>query len=220
VAAGVPSWHGFEQQIATHLGFSETVFIDSPAGPDSSPRAAADSARLPRAAASIRIFTPASELPFAGHPTVGTAWWLRERGTPADVLLVPAGEVGVRFEGDVAWVSARASWAPDFDWIPLDSPSDVDALRAGDFVSGQHYAYAWIDETAGILRARMFAPAMGIAEDEATGAAAVALTARLGRDLDISQGEGSRIATRHLPDGIVEVGGKVVTDRGVNVHIQ
>ena len=32
-----------------------------------------------------------TELPFAGHPTVGAAWWLRERGTPIRTLQVPAG---------------------------------------------------------------------------------------------------------------------------------
>ena len=48
------------QQIATDLGFTETVFVDWPEG------------SIPFA----RIFTPAEELPFAGHPLVGAAWCL------------------------------------------------------------------------------------------------------------------------------------------------
>jgi Phenazine biosynthesis-like protein len=44
-----------------------------------------------RAPAHAQIFTPAVELPFAGHPTVGVSWWLRERGTPIHTLQVPAG---------------------------------------------------------------------------------------------------------------------------------
>lgn len=48
------------QPVALDLGFSETVFVD-------------DAER-----AEMRIFTPQIELPFAGHPSVGTAWLLRQ----------------------------------------------------------------------------------------------------------------------------------------------
>ena len=61
--------------------------------------------------------------------------------------------------------------------------------------------WAWMDEDRGQVRSRMFAPALGIVEDEATGAAAVRLTARLQRDLDITQGLGSRISTAYNPGG-------------------
>src|SRR5258705_59168 len=64
--------------VATELGFSETVFVDD------------------RALGAIRIFTPAAELPFAGHPTVGTAWLFRETRAPVHVLPPPAGGGGVR----------------------------------------------------------------------------------------------------------------------------
>ncbi len=47
--------------------------------------------RAPRG--SVRIHTPAVELPFAGHPLVGTAWLLRHEGRPIDALRPPAGEV-------------------------------------------------------------------------------------------------------------------------------
>lgn len=50
---------GQMQAIARELNLSETVFVFPPASP--------------RHSATIRIFTPQSELPFAGHPTVGTA---------------------------------------------------------------------------------------------------------------------------------------------------
>ena len=56
------------QRIATELGYSETVFIDVPEQGASTAHA--------------RIFTPVTELPFAGHPTVGASWWLREKGIP------------------------------------------------------------------------------------------------------------------------------------------
>ena len=50
---------GSMQAIAANLGFSETVFIDA-------------TGEVPH----CRIFTPTSELPFAGHPLVGSAWYL------------------------------------------------------------------------------------------------------------------------------------------------
>ncbi len=194
-----------EQTIAAGLGFSETVFLD-----------AVDAAGR---VAELRIFTPASELPFAGHPSVGTAWWLAERHTPVDVLRERAGDVEASVENDTAWVTARAEWAPVFEWLELRAPEDVEALDPLAFDEGQHYAYAWIDEAEGRLRARMFAPAMGIIEDEATGAAAVALTARLGRGLRISQGEGSELVTELLADGRVRVGGRTVYDRTIEVAL-
>ncbi|MFF2050200.1 PhzF family phenazine biosynthesis protein [Leifsonia sp. NPDC058194] len=194
-----------EQAIATALGFSETVFLD----------AVHSDAR----AADLRIFTPARELPFAGHPSVGTAWWLADRRTPVDVLHEKAGEVAVTVDDDTAWITARAEWAPEFEWLPLQSPADVDALDPSAFTSGHHYAYAWIDEAEGRLRARMFAPDMGIVEDEATGAAAVSITAKLGRALHISQGEGSELRTEVLADGYVRVGGTTVYDRTIDVTL-
>ena len=60
---------------------------------------------------------------------------------------------------------------------------------------------------------------MGIIEDEATGAAAVALTARLGRSLRIEQGVGSEIMTELLDDGWVRVGGRTVYDRTIDATL-
>jgi trans-2,3-dihydro-3-hydroxyanthranilate isomerase len=56
-------------QIAREFNLSETVFIQSP--------------QAPEAIASLRIFTPAMELPFAGHPTIGASLVLAQRLAPA-----------------------------------------------------------------------------------------------------------------------------------------
>jgi trans-2,3-dihydro-3-hydroxyanthranilate isomerase len=56
-----------------------------------------------------RIFTPGGELPFAGHPTLGTAWVLRDRGLVGSAEVVQecgAGEIGVRLDGDRVELSA------------------------------------------------------------------------------------------------------------------
>ena len=176
------------QAIAAELGFSETVFVED-----------RDSGR-------IRIFTPRLELPFAGHPAVGTAWLLAREGTPVEALRTPAGEVGVRRAGEETYVAARPEWAPPFEYLRLGAPADVRALDAA-AQEVNTYAWAWIDEAAGTVRARSFVPEAGIAEDEATGSAAIGLCARLGRPLVIHQGHGSVLRCLPKPGGWVEVGG-------------
>ena len=178
------------QGVAADLGFSETVFVD-------------DARR-----AEMRIFTPATELPFAGHPCVGTAWLLRREREPVDFLRPPAGDIPVRYEeGELVWIAARPEWCPPFEFFQLDSPYDVDALAEPPGGSELAYCWAWEDEAAGSVRARGLFPAEGIPEDEATGSAAVALSGSLGRPLEIRQGRGSRLSARPLDDGFVEVGG-------------
>lgn len=179
------------QAVARDLGFSETVFVDD------------------RASGRIRIFTPGAELPFAGHPTVGTAWLLGETGAVPDMLRPPAGDLPTWRDGPLTWVRARAAWVHPITLARLDRPSAVEALEAGPQGEGSYYAWAWIDEAAGSIRSRYFAGDYGIAEDEATGAAAVLISDRLGRGLEIHQGRASLLHTQLGPDGTVELGGRV-----------
>jgi hypothetical protein len=98
------------QAVTAALGYSETVFVD-------------DVAR-----GAIRIFLPTTEAAFAGHPSVGTAWLLREVGAPADVLRLPAGDVAVRYDQDRTWIRARAAWVPGaVRMLELGSPEEVAA---------------------------------------------------------------------------------------------
>ena len=55
---------------------------------------------------------------------------------------------------------------------------------------------------------RVFAPRVGVDEDEATGAHAVRLAALLGREITIRQGRGSLILAEPRGDGTVEIGGR------------
>lgn len=178
------------QAVAADLGFSETVFVDD-----------ASEGRL-------RIFTPGTELPFAGHPLVGAAWLLAQEGHEVPALRPPAGEVPVRFEGDLTFISGRPEWAPDFEHVRLDSPAEVDALTGppgGHDLAG---VWAWEDEVEGRVRVRVFPARLGIEEDEATGAHAVRLAAMLGRGVNIRQGVGSVILAEPRDDGSVEIGGR------------
>ncbi len=185
------------QAIARMLGYSETVFVDDPA------------------IGRVRIYTPEIELPFAGHPVIGTGWLLRREGHPADALLTPAGRITLEHRDDrTTFARARAEWSPPFVLTEHGSAAEVDALEpAGEW----SYEWAWIDEGAGTIRARCFVAEAGISEDEATGSAAVALCARLERAIEVRQGRGSVIHARPVrePDGpsdLVEFGGIVVPD--------
>ena len=187
------------QRLATELGYSETIFVERP-----------DAGSTTAVAA---IYTPLTELPFAGHPTVGVSWWLRENGTPINTLAVGAGIVRVHYAGDVVGVSARSEWAPEFAMHEFDSVEALLAADPGEFPDNTaHYLWAWVDEPAGSLRSRMFAANLGVPEDEATGSAAMRITDHLSRDLSITQGKGSMLETHWSAEGWVRVAGRVVND--------
>jgi predicted PhzF superfamily epimerase YddE/YHI9 len=178
------------QAVAADLALSEIVFVD-------------DAER-----GEIRIFTPTVELDFAGHPSVGTAWLLET----TDVLRAPAGELPVRRDGETVHVAARPEWGPPWEFAQLASPDEVEALDGPPQGHDLTMAWAWIDEGAGTIRARAFPVRIGIAEDEATGSAAMKLCAQIGRAIDIRQGRGSRILARPGDGGFVEIGGRSVLD--------
>jgi trans-2,3-dihydro-3-hydroxyanthranilate isomerase len=89
------------QQLAAEMNYSETSFVTSAPEQDRGYR--------------VRIFTPAREIAFAGHPILGTAWVVRHRVAPEVSrpvrLNLAVGQVPVTFEpspdgGEVAWFLA------------------------------------------------------------------------------------------------------------------
>ena len=186
------------QNIAAHLAYSETVFVDDVA------------------LGKCRIFTPAIPLPFAGHPMVGTAWLLAHVGAAPSELLPPAGVVSCWKDGDDWWVRAQADWCPDWTLLEADSAADIDAAQPP-AAKVSEYRWAWTDRAAGEVRARAFASAVGIVEDEATGSAAIRLAAALQVPLVIAQGRGSRLLAAPFGSGEAAVGGAVVLEghRGI-----
>lgn len=180
------------QATAAAIGFSETVFVED------------------AATGAVRVFTPTVELPFAGHPLVGTAWLLARENLTVTALRPPAGEVPARAYASGAHVAGRPEWAPPFELVELDSPAAVEALTGPP--DGHDLVMAWAWSGPATVRARVFPLRLGIVEDEATGAAAVRLGALLDRPLTIHQGAGSMLEVRPLPDGLVEIGGRVVLD--------
>lgn len=187
------------QRIAAELGYSETIFVTTP--------------EPGTRTAHAHIHTPTTEMPFAGHPTVGAAWWLSQHATPIRTLQVPAGIVQVDYSDELTSLSARAEWAPEFAIYDIDSLESLAAADPEDYGDGdKHYLWTWLDRETGTIRSRMFAAGLGIREDEATGAAAVRITEYLSRDLTIVQGRGSVIHTVWSAEGWVQVAGRVVED--------
>ena len=90
--------------IAREMNFSETTFVLEERPGE----------------ARVRIFTPDRELPFAGHPTLGTAWVLGRDGDEYTLDLA-AGRVPVTFESDgIVWMEPP----------PVDLGNALDAERA------------------------------------------------------------------------------------------
>jgi len=89
-AEGIPG--DVMQRIAKEMNISETTFVLKPEDPAN--------------AARVRIFTPGAELPFAGHPTIGTSWVLFTQG------LIPGGAVEFKLEEGVGPVAVRAEQGP------------------------------------------------------------------------------------------------------------
>jgi len=100
------------QALARQFNLSETTFILPSA----------------RAAARVRIFTPGYEMPFAGHPTLGTAHVCRalQRGGDALELEMHAGMIPVRAVGD-RWTLT----APAVSWREFDAPTTQLAAALG-----------------------------------------------------------------------------------------
>jgi PhzF family phenazine biosynthesis protein len=106
------------QALALQFNLSETTFVMPAASP--------------AATARVRIFTPTFEMPFAGHPTLGTAHVVREllRAGDAVKLEMKAGVIPVSARGDVWTLAANApTWrAPDATRQQLADMLGVDAV--------------------------------------------------------------------------------------------
>ena len=170
------------QAIAFDNGFSETIFCDV-------------SGEVPTA----RIFTPGAELPFAGHPLVGLGWLLNNTVPDGvDRIRYQVGEVQVSSQDGVTWVRASGDHPVEAIDPPLlggevavsvsmpipylvirfSSPRQVADLVPPPISFGEVYVWAW-EDPGQVVKARFFAGEVGVAEDPATGSAAVALAAHL-----------------------------------------
>jgi trans-2,3-dihydro-3-hydroxyanthranilate isomerase len=205
------------QRTAREMNLSETVFVLPPDdGAD----------------ARIRIFTPVAELPFAGHPTLGSAFVVGQRlGASMVRLQTGDGIVPVELSRDRGEIVYGEMAQPLPTPEPFARESELLAalrverseLPISGYRCGPHHVYVALpDERAvagiqpdlgavarlgqycvscfagsgGRFKTRMFAPALGVAEDPATGSAAGPLAVHLfrngrlefGRPIQIRQG--------------------------------
>jgi trans-2,3-dihydro-3-hydroxyanthranilate isomerase len=100
------------QALAKEMAFSESVFVLPPTDETADVR--------------IRIFTPAAELPFAGHPTLGSAFVL---GAPLQKIVIrletKAGVVPVTLERDGAAIVFGRMEQPIPTWSPVENAEQV-----------------------------------------------------------------------------------------------
>lgn len=172
---------GLMQALARETNHSETTFVTDPATD---------------AAVPTRIFTPQTELPFAGHPTLGTAFV-----TGAEALQLAVGRIPVARDGGRLWMQQNpvelgprldagamagalgvevleATVASTGTPVALAEVTDSDALRAASLdvrrYAGPEVAgvYVFTTDSDHDVHARFFADFVGIKEDAATGGAA------------------------------------------------
>ncbi|CDZ48807.1 PhzF family phenazine biosynthesis protein [Neorhizobium galegae] len=112
------------QKIAVEFGYAESTFVLPPENPENSAR--------------VRIFTPTMEIPFAGHPNVGTAYVLGQRrelfGKPVtDKLRFEeiAGLVEIRLLRETVGVIGATIRAPR----PLEIGAEIEPGLIADCIS-------------------------------------------------------------------------------------
>lgn len=216
---------GMMQRIAGEFNLSETVFLLPPENSKNR--------------AKIRIYTPGKELPFAGHPTVGTAVLLKQLDglLDGDILVLEenVGSVPCNVSGqsasfqipklpkrqiadlDVGLMADALGLLPEdigmdghsfascdagvaFPVLPLGSLKALQSIKLNPSLLTQHNVprglenelYVYSKETLARdanYQVRMFAPAMGIPEDPATGGAAAGFAAQIMACEDLADGE-------------------------------
>ncbi|MGQ5639028.1 MULTISPECIES: PhzF family phenazine biosynthesis protein [unclassified Streptomyces] len=186
------------QELATRLGVPATVFVRD-----------ADQGRI-----SIHS-SYGQSIRFGGHPLLATVEALHGIGRAPRELLPDAGPVPCRRDADgTVWLTAPAAWSKPWRHCRMADAAEVDALTG--LPDGEDFTqvWAWEDEAAGRVRARLWAPRIGKGEDEACGSASMLLTLKLGRALEVLHGRHRAvIRTRPVDDSRVELGGRCAVER-------
>jgi trans-2,3-dihydro-3-hydroxyanthranilate isomerase len=200
----------YMQRLARELNLSETVFVGP--GTDGGD-------------ARVRIFTPTTELSFAGHPVLGTAVVVgAELGLTHVTLETGAGPVAVALEPAQGRVGGGWMCQPLPSWELYEQQGELLAAvgveRSGlpieRYVNGPTHVYVELggeravaaltpdlralEQLGGLVvscfagsgaawKTRVFAPALGVAEDPATGSAAGPLAVHLARHRRIELGQ-------------------------------
>ena len=174
VVHGADGWSDARmQEFARWTNLSETTFLQTPVSPEADYR--------------VRIFTPGGELPFAGHPTLGSCHaWLERGGTPRTPGRVVQeclyGLVPIRLNGVRAAFAAPPSKREEVDGATLDRVLgaiglDRKKLRAAQWLdNGPRWLTLLLDDAAAVLAlqpdhsALKHLPKVGVVAPHAAGA--------------------------------------------------
>ncbi len=162
------------QQIAREMNLSETTFVLPP--------------EAPGADFKVRIFTPAKELPFAGHPVVGTHWALAHLGAVElkEPVTQVAFELGVGVlpadlhvvEGKVARVVMTQGRPQFLDVVGPTAASALDDLAAGLGLPLEAIAASpWPPQVVSTGVPQLMVPVRSLAEVQQLGPSALNTTA-------------------------------------------
>lgn len=153
------------QALGREFNLSETAFILKPCDPAHT--------------AHVRIFTPTNEVPFAGHPNIGSAFALSQRRTlPSDNLLFDekAGLVHLKLQRENGAVIGASLQAPQtLSMVPGPAPAATAAalsLAEADIIAATHapitatvgleFLFVEVTDTAALGRARAHIPAFDL----------------------------------------------------------
>ena len=211
------------QAVADEMNYSETTFVESRESPFR-----------------VRIFTPEAEVPFAGHPTLGTAHVIREHvadGRPDEVVLdLNVGEVPVEIRErdgtETLWMTQQP---PEFGEVLDHEPlAEVLGLPVeGIDLDRDAYERVTDDRDAKLVHAvcpepredesdmavRMFSPFYGVPEDPATGSANGCLAAYLARHAYFGSGSVDVRVEQGFEMGRPSILHLQATDRGDAVDV-
>ena len=123
-------------------------------------------------------------------------------------LTPPAGPVPTWTSDDQVWIRAPLSAAPHWRLNHVADATAVDAMTEPPYLDQDaDQFWAWIDQQAGTVRARVFAARYGVPQHEACGSASMLLAAQLGRAITIQHGRGSLVQASPTPNGMADLGG-------------
>jgi predicted PhzF superfamily epimerase YddE/YHI9 len=184
------------QAIAARLGFDETIFIND------------------LATGNVSFFDTTKEVPFAGTAALAAAWFVNKQSDkPVENLICGNKSILTWREDGLTWIATKFDTMPSWNVVQYDSPELINAITSSEAKVLEHtLAWAWEDESKGLIRARTLASDWDIPEVEANGSGSMMLAASLGQSLRIQHGKGSVILAKPCPDSMVAIGGKVVGD--------
>lgn len=182
------------KDIARRLNTGETIFINDLASAD------------------ISVMHPQGEIGFAGVGVLGTAWLLTKlRGKPTESMHARDGNIKTEQSDGLIWARANLDIMPPWNYKQLDTAKAVEKIKLEETKDWLHtVAWAWIDESKGLIRARTFATDWDIPEAQGNGSGALVLASKLGRNITIRHGEGSEIFAKPDSEGSATIGGRVV----------